>query len=370
MKKVRVALIAGKMVGGGVESLLLEIIKYIDKETFVIDLLVDEDSKIVPEKEIKRAGVRLIYIPPYQKIIRYLFALKKIFSENKYDIVHANVSSINVFSLIIAKSSGVPIRISHNHNLISPNAGVLKNSLKRFFALFSNMGPNFRVAPTNETGKWLFRNKDFFVVRNGVETKKFLFEPNDRELIRKSLNLKDEFLIGSFGRMITSKNILFILKVIEKVILEGYNIKLLLIGNGPEEKKLKLHVLKNQNLKDKVIFLDNKKDIYKYYSALDLYVFPSTAEAFGMTAVEAQINGLECMVSKGVPNEARVIDTLFKKQRDYSVNKWAEFITNRNQTFDSLKRRSLSFEAGKKAFSAEKMVEEIEGIYRDAIGKN
>lgn len=368
MDKIKVALIAGKMVGGGVESVLMSINKYIDKDKFEVDILVDDDSKIVPEKEIKKLGVKLIYIPPYQSIIRYLWTLKNLFSEKDYDIIHANISALNVFPLAIAYLCRIRVRISHNHNLISPNAGKVKNFMKWILSFFSNIFPNYRVAPTLKTGQWVFKKKDFLIVENGIEPEKFIFSNDIRENIRRELKIDgDTILLGSFGRMVHSKNILFTLKILEQLISNNNTKKfqLLLIGSGPNEDDLKQYVTTHPSIAKNVIFLPSQKDISRYYSALDIYIFPSTAEAFGIAAVEAQTNGLVTLVSAGVPDEAKVSNVLFKKFDSYNVNLWSEYILKeKNWNVDS--RKQMSLKAKDSVFNSKDMVNEIEELYINA----
>lgn len=369
MKKIKVALIAGKMVGGGVESLLMSMSKYLDKDKFVVDLLVDSDSKLVPKEEIRKYGVNLIFVPPYQNIFKYLWGLRTLFLRNKYDIVHANISTLNVFPLAVAYFCNIPVRISHNHNLISPNAGKLKNLTKYILSFFSNIYPNYRVAPTFKTGKWVFRKKKFFIIKNGINPERFLFDSKQREDLRKKLGIKEDIiLLGSFGRMVQSKNLFFLLKVFEYI--RKYSskdkYKLLLVGNGPEEFKLKNYVESKSSLRKNVIFVSSQKDISAYYSALDLYLFPSTAEAFGIAAIEAQTNGLITLVSKGVPDEASVSGNLFKKFYNYDVKSWSKFILNTTNSNTKL-RSELSMQLRNKVFDSRDMVNEIEELYTSAF---
>lgn len=352
------------MVGGGVESILMSINKYIDKNKFEVDLLVDEDSKIVPEKEIKSLGINLIYIPPYQSIIRYLWALRNLFSKRKYDIVHANISALNVFPLAVAYFCHVKVRISHNHNLISPNAGVIKNTVKWLLAQVSNVFPNYRIAPTYKTGAWVFKKKKFFVIKNGIEPERFVFNLDERKAIRNKLNIdSDKILIGSFGRLISSKNIFFALKIMEEL---DNKYKLLIIGSGVEEAKLKNYVISKRDLRGKIIFLPSDKDVSYYYSALDLYIFPSTAEAFGMASVESQANGLYTLVSTGVPDESKVLDELFIKIKTYDIQEWKETIMKIRYT-ELSQRLQISNKSQNKVFDSKKMVKEIEELYTYAV---
>ncbi|KRN94733.1 glycosyltransferase [Pediococcus stilesii] len=361
---MKVALIAGKMVGGGVESVLMNLNKFIDKDRFEVDILVDEDSKVVPEKEIEESGVKLIYVPPYQSIITYLCALRKLFLENNYDIVHANISTLNVFPLAVAYLCRVRVRIYHNHNLISPNAGKLKNFTKWILSIFANVFPNYRVAPTFKTGKWVFKNKKFSVIENGIESKKFIFSEENRKNIRSKLKVdEDTILLGSFGRMVQSKNILFIVKVLEYLMInDASKYKLLLIGSGPNKDDLKQYVRSHPRLTKNVIFIPSQKNISKYYSALDVYLFPSTAEAFGIAAIEAQTNGLATLVSDGVPDESKVSDVLFKKFDSYNVEVWGKYIL-KMKNFNMNFRKQMSLEMENMVFNSKDMVNEIEELY-------
>ncbi|MCV3320377.1 glycosyltransferase [Pediococcus pentosaceus] len=366
MKKIKVALIAGKMVGGGVESLLMSISEYIDKDKFEVDLLVDNDSKLVPEEELKRYGINLIFIPPYQNIFSYLYKLRILFLRNNYDIVHSNISTLNVFPLSIAYFCRVPVRISHNHNLLSPNAGKLKNALKWFLSYFSNMFPNYCIAPTHETGKWVFKNKDFDIIKNGITPKKFIFDKTKRLELRKSIGVEENtILLGSFGRMVHSKNLIVTIKVLEQLLGSSNRYKLLLVGSGNDEIRLKKYVQGKNVLKNKVIFVPSQKDVSSYYSALDFYLFPSAAEAFGIAAIEAQTNGLITLVSRGVPDEAEVSDKLFKKFKNYDTRVWSNFILSTDK-LSVQTRKNLSMKLKDVVFNSKNMVNEIEELYINA----
>ncbi|MDK6387555.1 hypothetical protein QP285_23635, partial [Escherichia coli] len=63
---IRVAQVMGKMLGGGVESVVMNYYRHIDRSKVQFDFLVDADSTRVPEEEIKALGGRVFRIPPYQ----------------------------------------------------------------------------------------------------------------------------------------------------------------------------------------------------------------------------------------------------------------------------------------------------------------
>ena len=68
---IRVAQIMGKWLGGGVESVVMNYYRHINREKIQFDFICDNDSTDIPYEEIEKLGGKVILIPPYQKIIKY-----------------------------------------------------------------------------------------------------------------------------------------------------------------------------------------------------------------------------------------------------------------------------------------------------------
>ncbi len=83
-KVIRIAQVMGKMNSGGVESVVMNYYKNIDKNKLQFDFIVDEDSTYIPFDEIKNMGGNVILVPPYQNIFLYINTLKKVFKYNEY----------------------------------------------------------------------------------------------------------------------------------------------------------------------------------------------------------------------------------------------------------------------------------------------
>ena len=118
---IRVAHIIGKWVGGGVESVVMNYYKYIDREKIQFDFICDEDSTNIPYDEIEKLGGKVILIPPYQRIVKYHKILKNVLKDGNYKIVHSHINTLSVFSLFAAKCAGVPVRIAHSHSTTNKN---------------------------------------------------------------------------------------------------------------------------------------------------------------------------------------------------------------------------------------------------------
>ena len=281
-EKIIVAHIMGKWNGGGVESVVMNYYKNIDRNRIQFHFLCDEDSTDIPYEEIEKLGGKVIVIPPYQKLFKYQKELYRIFKENNYKIIHSHINALSVFPLRIAKKAGVPIRIAHSHST-SNKKEWKKNILKMILRLFSKLYANNYFACTEYAGKWLFgkkvvERKELNVINNAIDLKKFEFNENTREDLRKELGIKEDVLvIGHVGRFMKQKNHEFLIDVFEKAIKQDDNIYLILVGQGPLEDKIK-EMAKEKGIEYKILFLGQRNDVNKLYQAMDIFVLPSLYE--------------------------------------------------------------------------------------------
>ena len=281
-EKIIVAHIMGKWNGGGVESVVMNYYKNIDRNKIQFHFLCDEDSTDIPYEEIEKLGGKVIVIPPYQKLFKYQKELYRIFKENNYKIIHSHINALSVFPLRIAKKAGVPIRIAHSHST-SNKKEWKKNILKMILRPFSKLYANNYFACTEYAGKWLFgkkvvERKELNVINNAIDLKKFEFNENTREDLRKELGIKEDVLvIGHVSRFMKQKNHEFLIDVFEKAIKQDDNIYLILVGQGPLEDKIK-EMAKEKGIEYKILFLGQRNDVNKLYQAMDIFVLPSLYE--------------------------------------------------------------------------------------------
>lgn len=303
---IRVAQVMGKMVGGGVEQVVMNYYRHIDRSKVQFDFLVDEDSTLVPREEIESLGGRVFKIPPYQRVFAYQKTLVKLFREQRWPIVHSHVNALSVFPLRAAKRAGVPVRIAHSHSTAGkgePARNVVKYLLKHFSTVY----PTDLAACSDHAGRWLFGEKSSFtIIPNAIELTQFRFDRAARERIRTKLDIPDDaFVIGHVGRFMPQKNHLFLLSVFEKVSRVDSGSILALVGSGPLQGQIRDQV-EEMGLHGRVIFLGQLDEVGQVYQAFDLFALPSLYEGLGMVAIEAQASGLPCFVSPNVPNDVDV----------------------------------------------------------------
>ena len=330
-KPIRVAQVIGKWLGGGVESVIMNYYRYIDKNKIQFDFICDSDSKNIPYTEIEKLGGKVIIVSPYKKIFKYEKELTKVFKQNKYDIVHSNINSLSILPLRCAKKAGIKIRIAHSHST-SNKKEWKRNIIKNILRPFSKVYATHYFACSELAGKWLFGNKTFNagkikVVKNAIELEKFKFNENIRNEKRQELNIdKDTIVIGNVGRFVDQKNHKFLIKIFKQYNMKNNNSVLLLVGQGPLEDKIKDQV-KNLNLSNKVIFLGQRTDVNDLYQAMDIFILPSLYEGLGMVLIEAQVAGLPCIASVEVPNEASISKLISYKKLD-NIDIWCNEIEN------------------------------------------
>ena len=341
---IRVAQIIGKWLGGGVESVVMNYYKHIDRSKIQFDFICDNDSTNIPYEEIEKLGGKVILIPPYQKIFKYHNELKKVLKDGNYRIVHSHINTLSVFSLFAAKCAKVPVRIAHSHSTTNKKEWK-KNLIKIILRPLSKMFATNYMSCTEHAGRWMFGDKEYdkgnvFVLNNAIDIEKFKFDENLRKQKRKELRIDDEnVIIGNVGRFVEQKNHRFIINLFKEINNVNDRVKLLLIGQGPLLNEIKMNV-KKLGLENKVIFAGQRDDINELYQVMDLFIFPSLYEGLGMAVIEAQVNGIPCIVSTEVPEVTKITDSINYISLDETIKVWVdkinEYIVNKNRNLENI----------------------------------
>ena len=163
------------------------------------------------------------------------------------------------------------------------------------------------------------------ILPNAIDPERFKFNERARQEIRSRYGIaEDDFVIGHVGRFYPQKNHEFLIDVFNEVHKQKSNAKLLLLGDGPLQEQIRQKT-KSLGLVESVIFVGLQKDPAPFYSAMDVFVFPSLWEGLGIVLLEAQYNGLPCIVSGAIPDEAAISNS-FCLLNDFSSNKWCACI--------------------------------------------
>ncbi|MBM6689137.1 glycosyltransferase [Collinsella tanakaei] len=300
---IRVAHVMGKMVGGGVEQVVMNYYRHIDRSRVQFDFIVDSDSTLVPQTEIESLGGRVFTVPPYQHPIAYQKALIPLFREQEWAIVHSHENTLSVFPLRAAKRAGVPVRIAHSHATAGEGEFV-RNVMKYALRPLANLNPTHRLACSDHAGKWLFGNEHFDVLVNAFDVDGFGFRDSARTLFRQAHGIDEAAVVfGHAGRFAPPKNQARLIHIFARVAAKRPESIMVLAGQGPDLAPCR-KLAKELGVGDRIVFPGQCRDMAAFYSAIDMFLLPSTYEGLGLALVEAQAAGLPCLASSSVCQEA------------------------------------------------------------------
>lgn len=362
---MRIAHIVGKWVGGGVEAVIMNYYRHIDKSKIQFDFLCDEDSTNIPYEEIESLGGRVIIIPPYQKLFKYIKELKKVLKEGKYKIVHSHINTLSVFPLYAAKKAGVPVRIAHSHS--TTNKKEWKKNLMKLALrpLAKNFATDY-FACSELAGRWLFGDKEYdvdnvFLLNNAIDLDKFEYDEKIRNSKRKELKIKDDtIVIGHIGRFVEQKNHRGLIEIFNEVHKLNKNTILVLAGQGPLMEEMKEKV-KSLDLEKNVKFLGQRSDANELYQAFDIFLLPSLYEGLPVVGVEAQAAGLLCILSDDMTKETKVLETTEFLSLSASSEVWANIILH---SYENYKRKDTKEEISKNGFNIKEEAHKLEDRYQ------
>lgn len=361
---IRIAHIVGKWLGGGVEAVIMNYYRHIDRTKIQFDFLCDEDSTNIPYEEIEKIGGKVLLIPPYQDVVKYHKELKKVLQDGNYRVVHSHINTLSVFSLCAAKSAGVPVRIAHSHSTTNKKEKK-KNLMKQVLRPFSKTFATDYMCCSELAGRWLFGDKEYneenvYLLNNAIDLEKFKYDESLRKKKRKELGIKNSTLvIGHIGRFVAQKNHDFLIDIFNEIHKQNADSILLLAGQGPLVDNIKNKV-KELRLEDNVKFLGQRKDANELYQAFDVFLLPSLYEGLPVVGVEAQAVGLLCYLSDDMTKETKVLDTTKFMSLNDNANEWASNIL---RDINKYKRIDTSKEMTAKNFNIKEEAKKLEEYY-------
>lgn len=365
---IRVLQIIGLSCGGGVEAVIMNYYRHIDKSKVQFDFVVHKNPLQSFSDEAKSMGAKVYEVTPYtQNIIKFTYEIYRIIKEGNYKIVHSNMNSLSGFPLLAAYFAGANVRILHNHTTDTKEEG-LRTTIKRVLRPFAKAFANQCWACSKLAGEWMYgkeavENSRVTVINNAIDLDKFSFSKDKRDQLRKELDLEDKFVIGHVGRFVKTKNHAFIIDVFVEVARRKNNAVLLLVGEGPLMDSVKTKI-NNIGIHQNVLFLGVRSDVADLYNVMDVFVFPSLYEGLGMVAVEAQVNGLPVVASTKVPLEARVNENIVFVDLGIGAKTWSEKIIN----FDNYELRNFKEKVSVLSFDVQVESKKLERIY-ECMGK-
>lgn len=334
MKKVLI--ICAGLQFGGVERFAANTIRFAPEGEFQFDYLIFEGLGEAFVPEIIERGGRVITIPSPQRGYRdYIKKLGELIDKNHYDVVHTHTQFNSGINLWVAKKHGVPVRIPHSHttaheNSISAKQRVYENIMRRMI----KKNATVCCACGVEAGKWMYGDAPFTVISNGIDTELFSYNENNRCKIRKQYQIEpDSFVIGHSGTVYPLKNQEFLIRMLPRIRKVKSKAELMFIGKGSDDEMNRLKRIASEcQMSEYVRFIGAVLNVYEFLSAFDVFAFPSLREGTPLALIEAQANGLPCVISDNIAPDAVLTDLITQIPLD-DEERWISALTGavRNQ---------------------------------------
>lgn len=273
--------------------------------------------------------------------------IKQFFIEhNEFDYVWVNTASTSMYQCqYYAKRFTKATIITHSHGTefektSSHISYLINQALSKINYLKVVNNTDLFFCCSIKAGVALFGDKYFdklVLVRNGIDLDKFLYSEENRKNIRESLGISaDDTVIGLIGRISNQKNPIKAISIFSSYLNINQNSKLIIIGDGNLRDELEKRI-EEEKIVDKVIMLGYRRDIPELLSAIDILLMPSLFEGLPLTAVEAQANGIHCLLSDTITKEVAITDLVEFLGLTESDEEWARCMSN----FENSKNRAV-----------------------------
>lgn len=323
---VRVLQVVTHMNRGGLETMLMNYYRHIDRSKVQFDFLVHRAARGDYDDEIESLGGRIFRLPrlvPWS--IGYQKALDGFFKAHpEYRIVHVHQDCLSSVILKAAKRNHIPVRIAHSHSssqdkdLKYPIKLLCKRSIPRYATRLFACGKG--------AGEWMFGGAPFQILNNAIDASAYRFDRARAMSMRQALHLPENALVlGHVGRFSYPKNHDFLIDIFSALLKKEPAACLLLVGDGDLRPKAEEKV-RSLGIMNRVIFTGIRSDVPDLLQAMDVFVFPSIYEGLPVTLVEAQAAGLPCVISDGIPSDCDLTDRICRVPLRDSPERWANQI--------------------------------------------
>jgi glycosyltransferase involved in cell wall biosynthesis len=370
MDKIKVMQITHDLNIGGLQRVVVDLAKSLDKEKFDVSVCALREGGPF-ERELKDAGIEVIRMPSTGHRADYFrfWKLYKVMMEKKPSIIHTHNTEPLTDATPAALLARIPVRVHTDHARHFPDKRRYMFSewlLSHFISQF--------VAVSEHTKENLVRHEKIRpnkikVVFNGISGEKYNIRI-DKEKKKAELGVGPSRtpILGVAARLTKQKGITYLLKAMKLLCKDFSDILLLIAGEG--ELWDELHAEVNElDIERNVLFLGPRLDIHEILQVQDIFVLPSLYEGLPLVLLEAMAASLPIVAADvgGVRQAVQDgINGLLLRPEDpgalYDAIK--RLIKNRAMRADFSKN---SLEVFQKQFTLERMVKTYEKLYSDCL---
>jgi glycosyltransferase involved in cell wall biosynthesis len=354
-KKVAI-LYSGGRYFGGIEQYLSSLFKYIDRETFEVELLSLGEWPLT--KELKENGYSVKIFSGKRINPLTIFMVGRYLKKNGFNLLVSQGVIANLYARKVAFIYRIPNLVTVHSDLANdyPNKYIrtiymLIDRLMRFITVRYIAVSKYMRKQMLESG---LSGDEVDVIYNGIEFPDVSRTPHQG------------VVIGSVGRLHHVKGHDLLIRAFAS--LDRRDIRLKIAGDGPEKDNL-IKLTKDLKVDKQVDFVGFQKDIYKFISGLDIYVQSSRSEGFGLAVVEAMSQELPVIVTPAGSLKEIVSDGetgfVCKDFNEKSLADVVSKVVNDYPSLDRIRKGARQFVINN--FDVQSCVKGTEEAYREAM---
>ena len=356
-------------------------------KVFIVTVNPDDMSyKVENNERVLRTPGIPTGIYDYRLTTFYPIKAVNIIKDWNLDIIHTHTEfGIGTFARVIGKQFDIPVVHTYHtmyedyiHYITkgyfdTPGKKIVEYLTKFYF----DKTIQELIVPTKKTYD-LFKEKykyerNVHIIPTGIEIEKFYKEKI--ELIKinnKKIELgitSNDLVVLFVGRVASEKSIDFLINNHNNLLKKNKNIKLLIVGDGPDLEEYK-KLSKKYKIEDKIIFTGKVpwEDIPLYYNLSDIFVTASHTETQGLTVVEAMAASLPVVALDDESFRNTVIDGLtgylFKNKKEY-ISRMLELINDKEKRIKMGNQGRINSESYSSKYFAERVLKVYELALKD-----
>ena len=347
----------------GVASYAMNYYRKLNGSDIQFDFLIISDVGSPYYSEIEESGNKVFFMPSYKKepfkIIPYL---NRLFTDNKYDVVHCNVMNSGSVILKIAKIHKVPVRILHSHATQTGDKK-WKELRNKLFCAVSLKNANTYFSCSHLAGDYLFGKDNYYLIPNAIDVDKYSYDQQKRNFLREEEYCEKKLIVTTVGRFTRQKNPIFIVDIVDELSKMGIEFTFWWFGNGELEPEV--HKYAHEKGVDKYIkFWGANPKVMDYYSAADIFILPSLYEGLPVVGIEAQVAALPVLLADTITTETKISDSV-RFLPIASAKLWAKYIAE----LRDCNRETIAKTLNLSEYKIENQAKKLKNLYSDLLMK-
>jgi len=350
---------------GGAENQLLILVREQIEKDLDVEVFYLKGKPELAESFLK-LGARVNSLLANKNFLTQILLFRR-FLNRKSNLIHTHLAQAELLAAIVCKRKKFVIT-RHNFEPFWPNKSKF---LSKVLSRYTSNKAIACIAISNAVKEYLHLHEEIspkvkiHVIHYGFESTNFQIVDQSK-IINSELTNKEILKIGTIGRLVPGKNYLTMFKSLKLVVEIIPNIKMFIVGAGKSELELK-KVCKEMQIENYIIWMGKTGYIQEFLNQIDLFVFASEGEGFGLVLLEA----MQANKPIFAPNNSAIPEVLGVSYPGLyptgDHRSLAEKILSINNNSKSVRELTSGYKSQLKLFDSKIMANKIMQLY-ESIG--